>query len=99
MSKDKNRLNVIYEIQKIQNQLILLSAVEMSIHWCNKNINIKIYVKMAKTWYLFIKWGQKSRPYDSSIYVKSSALCTSIYGHIIKLNKQHNKTMIWLGIK
>ena len=25
-------INVIYEIQKIQNQLILLSAVEMSIH-------------------------------------------------------------------
>jgi hypothetical protein len=47
-------INVIYEIQKIQNQLILLSAVEMSIHWCNKNVNIKIYVKMAKTWYLFI---------------------------------------------
>jgi hypothetical protein len=42
-------INVIYEIQKIQNQLILLSAVEMSIHWCNKNVNIKIYVKMAKT--------------------------------------------------
>ena len=59
-------INVIYEIQKIQNQLILLSAVEMSIHWCNKNVNIKIYEKMAKTWFLFIKWGQKSRFYVSS---------------------------------
>ena len=31
------KMNVIYEIQKIQNQLILLSAVEMSIHFDHLN--------------------------------------------------------------
>ena len=60
-----------------------------------------VNTKMADMWFPGLKkeFIMHTPPAKLRIYVKSSALCTSNYGHIIKLNKQHNKTMIWLGIK
>ena len=58
-------------------------------------------------WLKFFPWPHGIRDNESQLYFTAGCNQTSRldkyilynYGHIIKLNKQHNKTMIWLGIK
>jgi hypothetical protein len=42
----------------------------------------------------FLKISACDIIYSKIKQILSTRLCTSNYGHIIKLNKQHNKTMI-----
>jgi len=56
-------------------------------------------------WLEFFPWSHGIRDNESQLYFTAGCNQTSRldkyilynYGHIIKLNKQHNKTMIWSG--